>query len=553
MNQEQTGRYVMGDAVGGGRYRIVGMLGKGGMGEVYAAEDSRLQGKLRALKVNRPPSEDGLFHAEEAVMLMRLNHPNLPLIVDYYPPDELGAEILVMDYIDGVTLQAHLEIHHGKVALMEIIRTGLQLCQALIYLHSQYPPIIHRDLKPTNVMIDRSGHVRLIDFGIARRYKADAGQDTVQLGTPGFAAPEQEGAGQSDARTDIFGLGALIYYLLSGGHPPASYSASIAQLPSSVPEPLLTVIGRMLERHPRLRYSSMQEASEALQACLDSLFTHPIARQSDAPWNQEGLGNERTNRRMAQIKPDRRQQSADRRSDNKPLHIAVASLAPCSGGTFVAITLAKLLGLRGVECAAFEHPSLSPEWHALLDCSRSRKHAAHSGDSVPDPRYIRYGDAHVSWHVLQPEQADALADESIKYRLMVEAYPNHAKVTDVSSHWKTEASLETFLLSADVVLFVADPHAYKWSAARLAAAERIRFERSAAGLPTWWLANKDMRFQGRAEWLSLLPAQPIAAIPQLPMEEWLQLLWQGKWMTSDRKLLAVMEKAFQPLLRKLFE
>ena len=201
----------------GGRYRIHGLIGRGGMGEVYAAEDLRLQGKIRALKANRSSVGTGLRSAEEAGLLMRLNHPHLPLIVDYFPPSgSETVELVVMDYIDGITLQAYMEQHGGIVPTPRVIEIGMQLAEALRYLHGQQPAIIHRDLKPTNVMIDRSGFVRLIDFGIAREFKPGQVKDTVTLGTPGFAAPEQEGDRQSDARTDVFGLGALLHYLLAG-------------------------------------------------------------------------------------------------------------------------------------------------------------------------------------------------------------------------------------------------------------------------------------------------------------------------------------------------
>ena len=98
--------YENGNVIGG-RYRIVGLIGQGGMGAVYAAEDLRLQGKLCALKVNKVQTADAMYSAEEAGLLMRLNHPHLPLIIDYFPVSENGHEILIMDYIDGMTLQAH--------------------------------------------------------------------------------------------------------------------------------------------------------------------------------------------------------------------------------------------------------------------------------------------------------------------------------------------------------------------------------------------------------------------------------------------------------------
>jgi F-box protein 11 len=154
----------------------------------------------------------------EAVMLANLTHPNLPRIYDHF--EERGRWYLVMDYIDGETLATRMEkVAGGKFSIPEVIKIGLQLCTVLGYLHGHQPPIIFRDLKPDNVMITQDDHLYLIDFGIARFFKPGQARDTVNLGTPGYAAPEQYGRMQTTIRSDIYSLGATLYQLISGIYP----------------------------------------------------------------------------------------------------------------------------------------------------------------------------------------------------------------------------------------------------------------------------------------------------------------------------------------------
>ncbi|MBW7477599.1 serine/threonine protein kinase [Paenibacillus oenotherae] len=527
------------DAIIGGRYRIVGFIGSGGMGEVYAVEDMRLQGKLRALKVNKPTSEPAKNCVEEASLLMRLNHPRLPAIVDYYPPDDAGVEMLVMDYIDGATMQSYVQAQDGVIAVEAVIGIGIQLCEALHYLHMQQPPIIHRDLKPSNVMISSSGHIRLIDFGIARRYKNYQQQDTVMLGTPGFAAPEQGGESQSDARTDIYGLGALLYYLLSGGH---VFTPQRSPYMVQLPEPLAAVIDRMMDERPGCRYASMKETQAALMACLPHGRQYPDNMQAglSTTWAES----------LAAGYPARTEDStAAEGAASRPLHVAVASLCPGAGATFVSLTLAHLLGLRGIACAAVEYWELEPEWHALLDFARARQSATASAPQ--DPRYIRAYRDGVLWHALEPTGRHEGADLGLKYRLMLENVSQRIIVTDLSSRWLGKDGEEQ-LLRADILLFVVDPHPAKWTPTRIGASAALCSERASHNLSTLWIANRDMAFPSRREWLRSMPSRPVAAIPQLPPEEWTQKLWRGGWVTAHGPWLRLMERAFEPIFAKLF-
>jgi len=206
------------------RYRIIRQIGGGGQALVYLAEDANL-GSLRAIKELTPdpsasPQERQAAYDQfqrEARILAGLNHPNLARVWDHFRAG--GNAYVVMDYIDGQTLQEIMDQSLRFLPETAVLRWAGQLCDVLDYLHRQHPPIIFRDLKPSNVMLDRSDTVKLIDFGIARHFKAGRTADTMSMGTPGYAPLEQHGQGQTDARSDIYALGATLYHLLTQHEP----------------------------------------------------------------------------------------------------------------------------------------------------------------------------------------------------------------------------------------------------------------------------------------------------------------------------------------------
>ena len=192
--QHATGRLPLQSRLAG-RYLIGKKVGEGGMAAVYQATDTR-NNETVAIK---EMSQDGLTPQEikesldafrfEADTLMRLRHPNLPRVYAHF--FEGARNYLVMEFIDGQTVEQRLIDAKGSLPETEVMGWAEQLCSALNYLHMQRPPIIFRDLKPSNVMVTRAGKVKLIDFGIARVFAPGRTRDTQILGTPGFAPPEQ--------------------------------------------------------------------------------------------------------------------------------------------------------------------------------------------------------------------------------------------------------------------------------------------------------------------------------------------------------------------------
>ena len=207
------------------RYVVLAQVGRGGFGAVYKAADTQFGNRLVAVKemsqsnMNAQELLDALHSFKrEALMLAGLTHPNLPRIYEQFMDN--GRSYLVMDFIDGKTLEDHLvDLGHTRLPIAKTLTIGLQLCDVLSYLHSRQPPIIFRDLKPANVMLTLTGHIYLIDFGIARHFKPGQSKDTTALGSTGYAAPEQYGKSQTTVRADIYSLGATLHQLVTGDDP----------------------------------------------------------------------------------------------------------------------------------------------------------------------------------------------------------------------------------------------------------------------------------------------------------------------------------------------
>ncbi len=203
------------------RYRIVALLGQGGMGAVYRAWDLNLKRGV-ALKENADRSPEAARQFErEATMLAQLAHANLPRVTDHFSLPDRG-QYLVMDYVEGEDLESLLA-REGALPEAQAVDWVAQVCDALAYLHRQKPPIIHRDIKPANIRVTPDGRAMLVDFGIAKQAEA-GGRTTVgaRAVTPGFSPPEQYGDGATDARSDTYALGATLYHLLTGRPPTES-------------------------------------------------------------------------------------------------------------------------------------------------------------------------------------------------------------------------------------------------------------------------------------------------------------------------------------------
>ncbi|NMB53164.1 MAG: protein kinase [Leptolinea sp.] len=257
------------------RYRIISVLGQGGMGAVYRAVDERL-GSPVAVKENLNLADEfARQFKKEAVTLASLRHPALPRVADYFAYPRQG-QYLVMDYIEGEDLRQRIE-RMDHLPDRDVVLIGEAVCDALTYLHTRIPPVIHRDIKPGNIKITPSQKVFLVDFGLVKQEYADQATTTgARAMTPGYSPPEQYGTARTDARTDVYSLAATLYAALTGAIPEdsitrATHNVALTPIPTFVPncsKHLAVVIEKGLELNPNDRY---QTAAEFRRALLDSL------------------------------------------------------------------------------------------------------------------------------------------------------------------------------------------------------------------------------------------------------------------------------------------
>lgn len=268
-----------------GRYIIQKQIGEGGLGRVFLAQDEG--GRRYALKqIREMPLEgqavDDIYlrsFQREAHILSSLPHPYLPIARDFIvSPDSL---IIVMDYVEGRTLADELETSNGPLTEKKALAWAVQVCEALIYLHSKRPPIIHRNIKPKNIILEGSENprVRLIGFGLARYYVEGLAKDEDNLGTKGYSPPEQYGLAQTDPRSDVFGLGATLYAVLTHTDPGEYVTDDdLENLAFNFPElsqvnPLVSnatnqAVMKALRADPQERFQSGAEMKTALESIL---------------------------------------------------------------------------------------------------------------------------------------------------------------------------------------------------------------------------------------------------------------------------------------------
>ena len=258
-----------------GKYKILNKIGQGGMSIVYLAmnEKANKQWAIKEMRKEKNKNYEIMKQSliTETNLLKELKHPYLPSIADIIESDD--TIIIVMDYVEGRPLSDILT-EEGTIEEDKVADYAIQLCDVLDYLHSQKPPIIYRDLKPANIMLRPDGKITLIDFGTARKYNYDSVSDTTCLGTIGYAAPEQfagETLRQTDARTDIYNLGATMYPLLTGVNPsePPYELYPIRRWDESLSNGLEKIILRATRKDPDKRFNDCKEMSYALQHFRD--------------------------------------------------------------------------------------------------------------------------------------------------------------------------------------------------------------------------------------------------------------------------------------------
>ncbi len=279
----------------GGKYILKEKIGSGGSGTVYKAYDRHLD---CAVAMKQFQDEDTMAQ-EELDWMKELQHPAFPTILDYV--EDADVKYLVMEYIDGIPLLEYIE-EHGTVEQEQAVQWALELADALLYLHERKTPVIYRDMKPANVLIDKTGRVRLIDFGtVCLRYR-EGGAECRCAGTKGYAAPEQlEGSTWKlvDERCDVYGLGATLFHMLTGCNPskPPFLILAIRVYNRSLSAGLEKIVRKATASDREKRYATVRRLKlelmkyrekdrhrEALEAIAETLYYVGIAGGSLRFW-----------------------------------------------------------------------------------------------------------------------------------------------------------------------------------------------------------------------------------------------------------------------------
>jgi tetratricopeptide (TPR) repeat protein/tRNA A-37 threonylcarbamoyl transferase component Bud32 len=233
-----------------GRFTLEARLGRGGMGAVFRARDRKLDRIVAVKFLLRLSGEAMERFGREAKTIAKFDHPNIVQIHDFIESER--GPCLVMQHIEGEDVLHWIE-HEGKVGASDALRVALEVCDGLAYAHKK--GVVHRDVKPSNVLLSHTGDVKIVDFGIARGMGPSTGE---QIGTPGYMAPEQWNGGTVDYRTDIYGVGAMLYHMLTGEDPT---KISLEKVPSK----FRAVIDRATARRIEDRFDSVREMMEALE------------------------------------------------------------------------------------------------------------------------------------------------------------------------------------------------------------------------------------------------------------------------------------------------
>lgn len=433
-----------------------------------------------------------------------------------------------MDYIAGDTLAERFVRYELKLSFSFVLGVMIDLCEVLIYLHAQNPSIVFRDLKPANVLLDRHNKAILVDFGIARRYEENRLSDTLQLGTPGFAAPEQLRGEQSDSRTDLYGLGALVYHLLSGGQFAIRHRGSLKRvLQDDVPTEFLDLLEQLLainaDERPQSAHQLFSEL-KLIQQATEGISVNSYDRNTRIvdDYDLQSYGNKDT-----------------------VTVIALTSAYSGAGATFVSVALSASLVRHGIAHALVECPGSDSELFALLNGARRMPkgavyaHAHGQQAAVPawrNGKATYYPSDPNEWLSQKPSTAFASWLRNLGAPIVL---------LDVSSRWDEPEMMDWLTRSVDQLVMVVDCYPVKWSPRRQNSCMELQLQAKKRHTESVWLANRDQPFPDRQQWLSLFPTKPEVYFPDLSGVSMLNALWRGDGIPGEQQYINAVDKGLR--------
>lgn len=517
IDADQVGGLTAGDVVAG-RYQVHSLVGSGGMGQVYIAKDLKLKGKRWAMK-EVPHLRTADLFLREAKIMAQLNHPCLPNIIDYIAPNKAGFAYLIMDYIEGMTLDKWF--NRRDFSLVEILDMTLQLCGCFRYLHELLPhPIVYRDLKPSNVMVDELGQVKLIDFGTARMFEANKQTDTYPLGTFHFAAPEQLEGTQTDPRTDLYGIGALMYYLLTGRYFNVERK-SLAHWCPNAPRKMIYIVDQLLAPDRNKRIQSAAVLEHMLHELR--LTIHPEMTEKLHP----------------------------------PLHkhtklIVVGGLYRGAGATFASIQIARLLHVEKISHNMTEYVGTHPQLYDWLNGDQNcPKNYVYYPERTPfNQQYIEWKTGRTVWYPLRPvlTKVETYTRFDVCYWLRHITEP--VTIVDISTQW-ADHNVQQLCKQADLICFVADPQRARFNglSARLHVQHALRWREK--GKNVQFLANRSLDSLKMKPWFDAFPWFPAASIPNVDYAQIVEAEQKEKMIQDRPDLLQACRHSLATLIELL--
>lgn len=501
------------------------------MGNVYLAQDLKLASKKWAIKECELNGFQANQFAEEARMLAKINHPKLPHIVDYVTSPNNLYGYLVMEYIEGPTLQDLFQDKNFKVEVIDVIRITLQICDIFRYLHSFKPyPIIYRDLKPSNIMIDKQKQIRLIDFGIARHFSLEKNEDTMQLGTIGFAAPEQFLGKQTNAYSDIYAIGALVYYLLSDGIFAYRRRMKLHELREDVSKEFSLLVEKLLAENPEQRFTSVT----FLKQELESMFLLKNNYQVD--------GNQYYQSKIQSLALE------------TPRLVVIGGLYHGVGSTFISLSLARYLHAKSLPHALIEHPTNEPDLYTLLFGERFAPDSycfiseiIKSGAKFSQLKQWEKG--YSTWIPISPRGFvnDWNVEDTFQLLFNIK---KPIMIWDISTNWH-EPSSHKLCEIADEIIIVVDASPGKIMRPSSQITLNLIDEYRSNGKSIQFIANREQSTNHNLVWTSCLPQLPISYCPEFPSQHINKAVAHGKFIQDDIDVLNKLQITFAPIYQKM--